>query len=176
MSPTYGSAGMSVYSYPVDPAETSPTNPIVYAPVTLSGVVVAFNIQRLPAVVNGQGPTNSRWPAPRSRTSISRPRLMAKLLTQSYQSQLVDITGASAATKARYSWAQHNPVDLFADPDFLQWNPEFKDLSTSQAIDAGTALVEEPSSDAAAEVWKWILADPEAKAWLERHRRTTAWW
>ena len=27
-------------------------------------------------------------------------------------------------------------------------------------------LVEEPSSDAAAEIWKWILADPEAKAWL----------
>ena len=166
VSPTYGSAGMSVYSYPVAPAETSPTNPIVYAPVTLSGVVVAFNIQRQPAV--GADGTDEQ---PLAGTQVENlyltPRLMAKLLTQSYQSQLVDITGASAATKARYSWAQHNPVDLFADPDFLQWNPEFKDLSTSQAIDAGTALVEEPSSDAAAEVWKWILADPEAKAWLD---------
>jgi len=31
----------------------------------------------------------------------------------------------------------------------------------------GTALVEEPTSDAATEVWKWILADPEARAWLD---------
>ncbi len=167
VTPTYGSAGMSVYTYPVDPSEASPTNPIVYAPLTLSGVVVAFNIQRVPAVVNGQSQPDE---LPLAGTQVQNiyltPRLMAKLLTQSYQSQLVDITGSSSATKAQYSWALHNPVDLFTDPDFLQWNPEFKDLSTSQAIDAGTVLVEEPSSDAATEIWKWILADPEARAWL----------
>ncbi len=167
VSPTYGSAGMSVYTYPVDPAQTSPTDPIVYAPITLSGVVVAFNIQRLPAVVDGQSEPDE---IPLAGTQVQNlyltPRLMAKLLTQSYQSQLVDLTGASAATKARYAWALHNPVNLFTDPDFLQYNPEFKDLSTSQALDVGTALVEEASSDAATEIWKWILADPEASAWL----------
>jgi len=161
VSPTYGSAGMSVSTYPADPGSTASTDPITYAPLTLSGVAVAFNIQRVPAL---QGGTDE---VPLSGTQVEHlyltPRLMAKLLTQSYQSQFQDIT---ATKPAGYGWALHNPVDLFTDPDFLQWNPEFKALSTSQAIDAGTALVEEPTSDAATEVWKWILADPEAKAWL----------
>ena len=60
------------------------------------------------------------------------------------------------------------PNDLLTDPDFLQWNPEFTLLAANYAIDAGTALVEEPNSDAASAVWKWILADPEAKAWLKQ--------
>jgi hypothetical protein len=162
VSPTYGSAGMSVATYPADPSETTPTNPIVYAPVTLSGVAVAFNIQRVPAQSGGTG--EQALSGTQVQNLYLTPRLMAKLLTQSYQAQFQDIT---AKKPAGYGWALHNPIDLFTDPDFLQWNPEFKDLSTTQAIDAGTALVEEPTSDAATEVWKWILADPEARAWLD---------
>jgi hypothetical protein len=162
VAPTYGSAGMSVSTYPADPSETSPTNPIVYAPVTLSGVAVAFNIQRVPALNGGTG--EQALAGTQVQNLYLTPRLMAKLLTQSYQAQFQDIT---ATKPAGYGWALHNPIDLFTDPDFLQWNPEFKDLTTSQAINAGTALVEEPTSDAATEVWKWILADPEARAWLD---------
>jgi hypothetical protein len=163
-NPTYGSAGMSVYTDPVDPSAASPSHPIVYAPLTLSGVSVAFNIQRVPGQVGGQSQPDE---VPLSGTQVGNiyltPRLMAKLLTQSYQAQLQDVT---ASRPAGYAWAQHNPVDLFADPDFLQWNPEFSLLSTVDATDAGTALVEEANSDAASAVWKWILADPEARAWL----------
>ena len=163
-SPTYGSAGMSVYSDPVDPSEVSSSNPIVYAPLTLSGVSVAFNIQRVPGQVGGQSQPDE---VPLSGTQVGKiyltPRLMAKLLTQSYQAQLQDVT---ATKPADYAWVQHNPVDLFTDPDFLQWNPEFSLLSTVDATDAGTALVEEANSDAASAVWRWILADPEARAWL----------
>ena len=164
VSPTYGSAGMSVFSDPVDPTQVDPNNPVVYAPLSLSGISVAFNIQRVPAVVNGVSqPAESALAGTQVGNLYLTPRLMAKLLTQSYQAQLQNIT---ALTPAGYAWARGNPVNLFTDPDFLQWNPEFSLLSTTQATDAGTALVEELSSDDATAVWKWILADPEAKAWM----------
>jgi hypothetical protein len=164
VSPTYGSAGMSVFTDPIEPTLVNPSNPIVYAPLTLSGVAVGFNIERLPANVNGQPQPDE---APLGGDQVAHiyltPLLMAKLLTQSYQAQLESVT---ANTPPGYSWALGNPVNLLTDPDFLQWNPEFKLLSTVQAIDAGTALVEQGSSDATAAVWKWILSDPEAAAWL----------
>jgi hypothetical protein len=160
LTPTYGSAGMSVFSTPADPTQVDPTNPVVYAPLTLSGVVVAFNIQRVPA--QGQ-PDEAALAGAQVGHVYLTPRLMAKLLTQSYQAQLENVTSAKPAG---YGWVQKNPTDLLTDPDFLQFNPEFALLSTTQAIDAGTAIVEQASSDAAAAVWKWILADPEAASWL----------
>ena len=164
VSPAYGSAGMSVFSSPADPTQVSAANPVVYAPLTLSGVVVAFNIHRVPALV-GSAPQPDEVGL--SGTQVAHvyltPRLMAKLLTQSYQAQLRNIT---ASKPSGYEWIQKNPVDLLTDPDFLQFNPEFALLSTTQASDAGTALVEQASSDAAATVWRWILADPEAASWL----------
>lgn len=164
LQPTYGSAGMSVYSAPADPSQVDPANPVVYSPLTLSGVVVSFNVQRVPAVVDGEPQTDESALA---GTQIGHlyltPRLMAKLLTQSYQAQLENVT---SKTPKGYSWVLKNPTDLLSDPDFLQFNPEFALLSTTQAADAGTALVEDASSDAAASVWKWILADPEAASWL----------
>ncbi len=164
LDPTYGAAGMSVFSAPADPSQVDPSDPVVYSPLTLSGVVVAFNIQRVPAVVDGQPQADESTLAGTQVGNIYlTPRLMAKLLTQSYQAQLQNVT---SARPAGYGWIQKNPVDLLTDPDFLQYNPEFSLLSTTQAIDAGTALVEQASSDAAAAVWKWILADPEASAWL----------
>ena len=47
-NPSYGSVGMSVFSNPIPPGQTKASNPVVYAPLTLSGVVVAFNIERDP--------------------------------------------------------------------------------------------------------------------------------
>jgi len=160
-SPTYGSAGMSVFSDPIDPSQVDPSDPVVYAPLTLSGVAVAFNIERVPSVDNGQ--TEVPLTGDQVQNVYLTPRLMAKLLTQSYQAEFQNVTND---TSTCYDWAQANPTNLLTDPDFLQWNPEFADLSTTQATDASTALVEDLNSDAATAIWKWILADPEARAWL----------
>ena len=89
---------------------------------------------------------------------------MARLLTESYRDQLQDI-GADKSPK--YAWVQNNPLSVFTDPTFLQYNPEFSQLSTVYLNDAGTLLVEEGSSDATAALWKWVLSDPEARAWLD---------
>ena len=92
------------------------------------------------------------------------PLLVARLLTESYRDQLQDI---GADTSSKYAWVQNNPFSVFTDPTFLQYNPEFSQLSTVYLNDAGTLLVEEGSSDATAALWKWVLSDPEARAWLD---------
>ncbi len=164
-NPTYGSVGMSVFSNPIDPSQTTPTNPVVYAPLTLSGTVIGFNIERVPAVVNGTSEANE---VPLEGTRIATinltPRLVAKLLTESYKGQFEELNAEKPGSN--YDWVQNNPETLFSDPDFLQYNPEFADLTTEQQVDSGTLLVEEASSDAAATLWKWVLSDPSAKSWL----------
>ena len=165
VSPSYGAAGLSVFSDPIDPSETGATNPVVYAPLTLSGVVVGFNIERTPALDSNGQPRQDEVGLSGSRVEHLNltPRLVAKLLTESYRAQLEGVTGTK---QAGYGWIQNNPISLFSDPDFLQYNREFPLLSTQQQIDAGTLVVEESSSDAATALWKWVLADPEARAWL----------
>ncbi len=163
--PTYGSAGMSVFSYPIDPSQLTAGDTVDYAPLTLSGVVIAFNIERVP-IVDSDGQLNASEVALSGQRVLHlylTPRLVAKLLTESYQAQLVDVTNDDSGA---YSWVQKNPTSLFTDPDFLQYNPEFNLLSTQEKVDAGTLLVEESSSDAATALWKWVLADKAAREWL----------
>jgi hypothetical protein len=163
--PTYGSVGMSVFSDPIQPSQVAANNPVVYAPLTLSGTVIGFNIERVPAVVNGV-PEADEVPLQGSRIAniYLTPRLVAKLLTESYKGQFEELNAEKPGSN--YNWVQNNPETLFSDPDFLQYNPEFADLTTEQQVDTGTLLVEEASSDAAATLWKWVLSDPEAESWL----------
>lgn len=163
---SYGSAGMAVFSDPIPQSQSGSTSPIVYAPLTLSGVVVAFNIDRSAALEQGgqYQPDELALSGVRVQHIYLTPRLVAKLLTESYQAELVDVTTDKSAA---YSWVQHNPTSIVDDPDFLQFNPEFTLLTTKEQLDAATLVVEEGSSDAAATLWQWVLADPEAKAWLE---------
>jgi hypothetical protein len=166
-SPAYGAAGMSVFSNPIDASQIDSTNPVVYAPLTLSGVVVGFNIERYPGTDPSTGnPYAGEVPLAGDQVAniYLTPRLVAKLLTESYQAQLEDVTNDSSSA---YAWIQHNPVSILTDPDFLQYNPEFAELTTTELIDAGTVIVEEASSDANREVWQWILSDPAALAWLQ---------
>src|SRR5262249_19207821 len=99
------------------------------------------------------------------------PRLVAKLLTESYKTLFFG--EAQLQLQKGYTWLQSNPADLVTDPDFLQFNPEFRVLSASQPIEAAGLVVEQPTADAAAEVWRWILADPEARNWL--HGKPDPW-
>jgi hypothetical protein len=165
-SPTYGSVGMSVFSDPIGTGLTSPTDPPVYAPLTLSGVVVGFNIDRVPSTSGGPTqPDELAIDGTRVQNIFLTPRLVAKLLTQSYAGQLKYVSSIQP-TPTGYAWALGNPSSLITDPDFLQYNPEFSLLADSHDVDAGTLLVEQTSSDAANALWKWVLSDPEAEAWL----------
>ena len=155
--------GMAVVTRPIDPSTVDPTNPLVYAPLTLSGLVLGFNIERTP-VYTPIIPADER---PIIGTHITKlnltPRLVAKLLTASYREAFGPF---GAPTDVTSSWAAKNPTNLVNDPDFLHYNPEFNELITDFPTDAAQLIVEQPSSDVAYELWQWILGDPAAKAFL----------
>ncbi len=168
LSKAPGSPGMAVISRPFDPSSLDAQNPIVYAPLTLSGTVIGFNVERVPKVVYPEGleppaevqTANVQLGGVRVGQLNLTPRLVAKLLTQSYRSQ-VEIN----ASKPPYAWGTKNPANVVDDPDFLQFNPEFI-LLRSASKNMGGLVMPGPNSDAALQVWEWVLSDAEARAWL----------
>jgi hypothetical protein len=162
LSGTPGAPGMAVMTRPIDLGKVDPSNPLVYAPLTLSGVTISFNFERNPALLfNGQSKDPDEAQLARIRVAHINltPRLVAKLLTESYPSGFTFRPSGPS-----YAWAKNNADDLVTDKDFLQYNPEFQNLSSGAG--SGRLVVEQPTGDPAYEVWRWILADPEATAWL----------
>ena len=161
---TGAGAGMAVVTRPVDPASLDPAKPPLYAPLTLSGVAIGFNVQRVPALgTNGQSVAEEQPIAGRRVAKINlTPRLVAKLLTQSYRAQFYP-----GSPPRSYAWVARNPSDISTDPDFLAFNPEFTELRSAAGVASSGLVVEQQSADANYELWRWILADGEARAWLD---------
>jgi hypothetical protein len=161
-----GAPGMVVVSRPVSPDDVDPANPIVYAPLSSSGLVIGFTIERIPSPSN-QG-SSAEEEAALAGVRVAElnltPRLVAKLLTQSYRAAIA-ING-SVPPSPEYDWLTANPQHLAADPDFRQFNPEFDLLGVADPKMMSGLQLPLGNSDAATQVWEWILADPEARAWL----------
>lgn len=154
-----GSPGMYVVSRPLDPAVLDPTSPTLYAPLTLSGLTIGFNIERRPALQSDEQAKALR--GVRIETLNLTPRLLAKLLTQSYTRQV------EIKQRPDYPWLDGNPVHLGDDEDFLRFNPEFRELEPVWRKEFSGLLLPAGSSDAARQLWEYVLADPEAKVWLD---------
>ena len=153
-----GSAGMIAVSRPLDSAVLSATNPVVYAPLSLSGLAIGFNLERIPSL--DAPPEQKRLAGIRVAEMQLTPRLVAKLLTQSYTAQ-IDIVESP-----NYDWARSNPGGMHLDRDFLRFNPEFRQLQVFDARLFSGLQLPAGTSDAARQVWEWVLADPEAAEWL----------
>jgi hypothetical protein len=144
--------GLVFLSQPLAAGSTTPGRKPLYAPVALSGLAIAFNIESqssfsAPAAVQQRNGV-------RINTLNLSPRLVAKLLTQSYRDAV-----APGATDVN-----GNPADLTTDPDFLALNPAFKDLTFNSGI--ADMLVPLSPSDATDELWAWVNADPAARAFV----------
>lgn len=160
-NPVAGSPGMVVVSKPITPENLDPNKPVVYAPLTASAVVVGFNLEREMSLYTSN-PAEIALTGVRIQNINLTPRLLAKLLTQSYPSS-VQVGGGDPG----YSWLLGAPQDLSRDPDFLQFNREFQYLQVSNSRTFGGLQLPSGASDTAAIVWRYILSDPEAKAWLD---------
>jgi hypothetical protein len=159
VNPSPGAPGLAVVSRPVDPATVAESSPVVYAPLTLSGLTIGFNVERIPTPT--APPEAQLLSGVRVADLNLTPRLVAKLLTQSY-TRAVTILQAPD-----YGWLGRNSQHLLVDPDFLQFNPEFQQLQTFDARAVSGLQLPAGNSDAAQLVWDWILADPEARQWLD---------
>jgi len=146
--------GMVFLSRPAERTQLPAGRSVVYAPVTLSGLTIAFNVQSQSL---GSAPAGVKARDGQRITELRlTPRLVAKLLTQSYP------LGANLTEPE----LAKNPADLSRDQDFLQLNPGFKDLFYQ--FDKPLSEVLEPigTLDAALEVWEWILADADGRDFL----------
>jgi hypothetical protein len=148
---TTSNPGLNFVGQPLAPASVPPGAEIAYAPVAISGDVIAFNMDTVTF--------SSSPPALQARNGLRVPdlnltqRLVAKLITQSYQQGAATFDPAVA----------QNPASITADPDFIAVNPGLTGLFSR----IGDVLMPFTSSDAVAELWTWINADPEAKAFLD---------
>ncbi len=154
-----GGPGMVVVSDAVDPTLVRADNPVVYAPLSVSATVIGFNIERNPKP--DAPPAEQDLQGVRVAQLNLTPRLVAKLLTQSYRSQI------EIKSNPGYDWLKGNPIHLGLDPDFRQFNPEFDLLQTATAKNLGGFVLPVQGSDAARQLWAWVLSDPEAKTWLD---------
>jgi len=126
----------------------------VYAPLAVSGLTIAFDIE---------SQSYSRTPPEIRQKDGQRipdmnltPRLVAKLLTQSYR---------YAVNPGDPGVPEANPLDLTSDPEFLELNPQFKDLYFPSRIP--DLLLPTGDGDAALLVWVWLLSDLDAAAFLK---------
>jgi hypothetical protein len=159
VDPVEGSAGLSVVQRPLESSDEDPLKPTVYAPLSISGLAIAFNFERIPKL---DAPGDEQLLAGLRVANLNlTPRIVAKLLTQSYVSQVQIFQNPG------YPWLAGNPNNLATDPDFLSFNPEFALLQVGDQRTFGGLQLPSRNSDAARQIWEWILADPEAKRWLD---------
>lgn len=149
-------------SNPVSKTQLQPGTSVLYAPASISGLTIGFNVdQKQPDDVAGKQQLSMKL----------TPRLVAKLLTFSYRGNFVGAVDsaqvhppAGTQTAPGYRWLLKNPYSITDDKDFQQYNG---DQLSSYTIDAASMMLELGNMDVAAELWQWVLADPAAVAWLK---------
>jgi len=155
-----GQASVAYSSQPLSPGEqtsnesrqTLASTKLSYAPVAVSGVAIAF----LAEFDEGR----------QTQLNLS-PRLVAKLLTQSYAFQVPVSTSDDPSKPIAHLTVPKNsnrPYRLMSDdPEFQQLNPD-----TARFFQQNPSIVlpGPSSSDAVRQVWKWLEADTNAAAFL----------
>jgi hypothetical protein len=129
-------------AYISDPPPGGFTAPTVTAPVSVTGFGIAFTMDD----TQKQNLTHLNL----------TPRLLAKLLTESYPDiPLVQSTDSDLA---------NNPLNLSYDPEFMALNPNIQ----QKVQDAAASLLALNSdSDVMYALTSYINADPDARAWLD---------
>lgn len=141
---------------------------VVYGPAAISAMTLVANVDR-------QMPTRDPNGKPISPDSVPadikakvgtrfdsiklNQRLIAKLLTQSYQ---FDVAYGQASNLGK------NPFDLARDPEFLELNPEFKPQGYSMLLpnSLGRTLLNAGLADSADLLWRYVLSDADARSFL----------
>jgi len=160
---TTGSGPLALTSQPM--ADTA-SDVNVYAPVAVSGLAIAFNISRR---VDPFADVPDDY-VQREKTNFASlnltPRLVAKLLTSSYRSALPPGAKLSHIGYISPEEPGKNPTNITRDPDFKAVNDEewqYQDLSSPALADA---LIPQGRSDLATQLWRYVLSDSSAVAFL----------
>lgn len=162
-------APAAVTSFPLSATAGSDSDSLTYAPVALTGISIAFSIDGNPDPDNPQLTDAQRATAQRRFTSMNlTPRLLAKLLTNSYISSLPP-GSSDEPDYLTASSAKRNPMTLLRDPDFLKVNPDWVGQSLADVASIADIQVPQGRSDAANALWTYITADSDARDFLAGH-------
>jgi hypothetical protein len=156
-----GDPGLAFISDPLVTPSGQPPPDVLYAPVAVSALTISFYIQSqaLPGT-----PGASQNGIQITQLNLNA-RLLAKLLTQSYQQGVARSYAPGLTSDPPIDVPKQNPVDLTTDPEFLTLNPQFKGLDFS-ADSIPDITVPFGNADAFSELWTWIDNDPAAHAFL----------
>ncbi len=118
--------------------------PVVNAPVALTGFAISYAIDG----ANGQPYTSLKL----------TPRLLAKLLTESYPSELFMQQDDPALA--------NNPINITEDPEFQALNPGITASTNGNTEAASELMALSGDSDVMEALTTYINDDPTARAWL----------
>jgi len=143
-----GTISAALVSRPPDGGYTGPT---VNAPVAVTGFAISFVADD----------ANKKPVA----TLKLNPRLLAKLLSESYWGRLaLQQDYHNLGNSNPYKKLETNPQDITRDPEFVKLNPGIGPTIQTQA--ASTLLVLSGNSDVMYALTSYINADPDARAFL----------
>ena len=153
VSKVTGASRLAFVSNPLTKTESAGTK-ILYAPVARSAVVFAYNIDY--DVLSNSDPAVFAKNGTRLRNLVLNQRLVAKLLTQSYQADNPGLGDGDSVL-------EDNPASIVTDPEFVELNPDFEhwNTATPQGLMVGIG-----SADAYRDVWRWVRSSPDAIAFL----------
>ncbi|GGM73847.1 hypothetical protein ACFFX1_13300 [Dactylosporangium sucinum] len=128
--------------------------PVVSSPVAITGFAISYLIDD----DKGNEYTDLKL----------TPRLLAKLLTQSYptRSGLRTAWGKASGQYEGYKALAKNPLAITQDPEFRALNPAVPD-AIENFLTSSTVLALSANSDVMWSLSAYIDADPEARAWLD---------
>lgn len=167
------SSALAITTRPLDLNQTAYTaDPVVYAPLAFGAITVSLSIDRNPSSNLATADQLSRARLPLTDMKLT-PRLLAKLLTASYYDAVPSGTGADKSHLTLVDVATGEPTtaqaprNLLFDPDFRAINDPEWAVQAIGDVAIADALVPNGRSDLAYRVWEYILADDEARVWLE---------
>jgi hypothetical protein len=152
--------GMSFVGRAISPDDVQPAGPVVYAPVALSGLTISYEIDQSSSF-SAAAAVKVHDGTPLTGMKLT-PRLVAKLLTQSYRN------GVSVFAPEMQAGGPlaNNPTDLSDDPEFQALNPQFKGLMYSLWV-SDSVITPATGADAVSELWTWINGDQAARDFLD---------
>ncbi|WP_157416336.1 hypothetical protein [Agromyces allii] len=156
-------APMALTSLPLD---ADVTDTLAYAPIALTGLSISFAVDREPKS-DGSVPVEASQRAGLPFTELKlTPRLVAKLLTNSYLDSLPTLADRDHLSHLDGETRVYNPRTLNNDPEFLAINdPEWAHQSLV-APSLADLLVPQGRSDPATMLWTYVTSDPDAAAFL----------
>jgi hypothetical protein len=141
-------------------------DPLLYAPITVSGVTISFAIDRY---VKTRGKISQAYKDANLSAFQSiniTPRLLAKLLTNSYLDSLPPGDKSYMGYKG-YLDPGPNAANITRDPDFLSVNDAEWQYQSIVGVGISDLVTPIGRSDLADRLWTYIMSDADARSFLE---------